>query len=195
MGFWDFLEENEEPSGSFESGGGKIELIPDGTSLLAVIDEAKWDRDRDGNRYISLRWSVLAPEELKNRKVYQKIWAADPKPNTKPDKIEAARDKAQRMFSAIDFNAGGKHREKRIEPTDESMMMYLTNKPMVIKVLVWELEDRSTGSVSRGNWVGAVDPKEKPVSTKEDIDAGAAQMAKAAQKATKSRELDDEIPF
>lgn len=198
MGFWDFAEEQDkEISGSFESGGGKIELIPDGTSLLAVIDEAKWDKDQNENRYISLRWSVLAPEELKNRKVFQKIWAADPKPGTKPEKVDAAKDKAKRMFAAIDFNSGGKHIEKRIDPTDESMTMYLTNKPMVIKVFVWEMEDRQNGGMMRGNWVGAVDPKTKPVSTKEEVEAGAAKLASSQSKSSGggSRDLGDDIPF
>ncbi len=57
MSFWNI----EESTGEFESGGGDIKPIPADTSCLASIDEAKWDRDRDNNEYISLRWTVLMP--------------------------------------------------------------------------------------------------------------------------------------
>ena len=70
MSFWDI---NEEVSDKFEiSGGDGFSVIPANTQCLAVIDECKWDQDREGNRYISLRWSVLAPAEYKNRKLFQK---------------------------------------------------------------------------------------------------------------------------
>lgn len=201
MSFWnlsDGEDVKEQTTGEFDQGGGRMEVIPDGTSVLAAIDEAKWDRNLDQDRYISLRWTVLAPEEYKNRKIFQKLWVADPKPGVKPDKVEQARDKAKRMLGAIDLNAGGKHMEKRIDPTDESMSMYLTNKPMVIKVMVWEMEDRSTGKINQGNWVGAVAPKSAPQSSPEEIAKAQAKMAsqpKAQGGGSSRRELDDEIPF
>lgn len=184
-------------SGEFDAGGGRMELIPHDTSVLAMIDEAKWDRTQNNERFISLRWTILAPEEFKNRKIYQKLWLADAKPGVKPEKVEATRDKAKRMFAAIDFNAGNKHVEKRIDPTDESMTMYLTNKPMVLKILVWEIPDRMTGDMARGNWIGAVSPKTSPQSSSEDIAKAQAKQAQQKAQSAPSRNaaLDDEIPF
>lgn len=198
MSFWDLSDGDdakETTTGAFDAGGGRIEIIPDGTSVLALIDEAKIDRTPNGERYVSLRWTVMAPEELKNRKVFQKIWCLDADPRAKD--ADKKRDKAKRMLAAIDLNAGGKLLAKNEAPSDESLTLYLTNKPMVIRVMVWEMEDRATGNINRGNWVGAVSPKASPVSSSEEIAAGAAKMADAPKKSGGSsrRELDDEIPF
>ena len=57
----------------YEIAGGNMEPIPDGSTVLAMIDEAKWEQKVDPNvgivEYISLRWTVIAPDEFKNRKV------------------------------------------------------------------------------------------------------------------------------
>lgn len=149
--FWNF----EQPAnGEFEMGGGDIQPIPADTSCLAAIDEAKWD-EKDGARYISLRWNVLQPAEYKNRKVYQKLWVADPDPKAKD--AEKKREKAKRMLAAIDTNAGGKLRAAGVEPTETSLGIALINKPMVIKVMQWKIEDGAETKV--GNWIGAVSAK------------------------------------
>lgn len=207
MSFWN-LSDGEDvktnTTGEFEQGGGRMEVIPDNTSVLAAIDEAKWDRTQDQDRYISLRWTVLAPEEFKNRKIFQKVWVLDPKPNTKPEKVDQVRDKAKRMLAAIDMNAGGKLLAKGEMPTDESLTACLTNKPMVIKVMVWEMPDRQTGGTAQGNWVGAVSPKSSPVSSQEEIEKNAAAMAKRSPatgggmgggRGGSRSDMDDEIPF
>jgi hypothetical protein len=181
MSFWNLSDGEDVKSnttGEFDQGGGRMEVIPDNTSVLAAIDEAKWDRTQDQDRFISLRWTVLAPEEFKNRKIFQKVWVLDPKPNTKPEKVDQVRDKAKRMLAAIDMNAGGKLLAKGEMPTDESLTACLTNKPMVIKVMVWEMPDRQNGGTAQGNWVGAVSPKSSPVSSQEEIEKNAAAMAK-----------------
>jgi len=148
--FWNF----EQPAnGEFEMGGGDIQLIPADTSCLASVDEAKWD-EKDGARYISLRWNILQPTEYKNRKVYQKLWVADADPLAKD--AEKKREKAKRMLAAIDLNAGGKLRAAGVEPTDESLGKALVDKPMVIKVMQWK--DRET-NMPKGNWIGAVSAK------------------------------------
>jgi hypothetical protein len=153
MSFWNI----EESTGEFESGGGDIKPIPADTSCLASIDEAKWDRDRDNNEYISLRWTVLMPAEYKNRKVFQKLWVKDPDPRAKD--AAAKKQKAMRMLAAIDFNAGGKLKAAGVEPTDESLGACLSDKPMIIKVMEWKIEDNATGEIKTGNWIGAVSPK------------------------------------
>lgn len=199
MSFWN-LSDGEDvkniASGEFDQGGGRMEVIPDNTSVLAAIDEAKWDRTQNNERYISLRWTVLAPEEFKNRKIFQKVWVTDPKPNTKPEKVDQARDKAKRMLGAIDTNAGGKLLKGEM-PTDESLTSCLTNKPMVVRVMVWEMPDRETGGMAQGNWVGAVSPRSNPISSSEEIEKSAAAMAKrqTSTGGNSRRDLDDEIPF
>lgn len=198
MSFWklsDGEEANTGTSGEFDLGGGRMEVIPDNTSVLAAIDEAKWDRNMDQDRFISLRWTILAPEEFKNRKIFQKLWVLDAKPNTKPEKVEQTRDKAKRMLAAIDTNAGGKLLAKGEMPTDESLTSCLTNKPMVIKIMVWEMPDRTNGGTAQGNWVGAVSPKSSPVTPVEDIVKAQAKMASQPKAQNSRRELDDEIPF
>ena len=196
MSFWNLSDGEDVKSnsnGEFDAGGGRIEVIPDGTSVLAAIDEAKWERTQDQDRYISLRWTVLAPEEFKNRKVFQKLWVLDDEPRAKDPAKK--RDKAKRMLAAIDTNAGGKLLARNEMPTDESLTSCLTNKPMVVRVMVWEMEDRSTGKINQGNWIGAVSPKSSPVSSPEEIAKNAAASQPRQQAQRSSREMDDEIPF
>jgi hypothetical protein len=143
----------------FEIPSGNLDPIPDGSTVLALIDEAKWD-EKDGAAFVSLRWSVLAPDEFKNRKVFQKLWVMDDDPMAKSsDAAAKKRDKARRMLSAIDANAGGKL-VKSGAPTDDTMTQHLTNKPMVIKCMEWSMPDReSPGEFIRGNWIAAVGQK------------------------------------
>lgn len=201
--FWN-LSDGEDvstsSSGEFDAGGGNLEPIPPETSVLAAIDEAKWDKDQQGNRYISLRWTVLQPEEFDNRKIFQKLWVLDADPRAKADKVAAKRDKAKKMLGAIDTNAGGKLLARPVMPTDESLTSCLTNKPMVVKVMLWAMRDSMTGDMARGNWIGAVAPKGSDLSTSEQIERSKAEMAHAhnnssSQAAKNNRVSDDEIPF
>ncbi len=191
-------------SGEFDAGGGLMEVIPDGTSVLACIDEAKWDRTPGLQDIISLRWTVLAPEEFKNRKIFQKLWVADDDPRAK-DPVKK-RDKAKRMLAAIDTNAGGKLLAKGATPTDETLTFCLTNKPMVVKVMVWEMKNPQTGEMGQGNWIGAVAPKSSPQSSPEEIAKNQAAMEKRQPSRASGggasggggmsrRDMDDEIPF
>lgn len=187
---------SDKTDGSFDAGGGNMQPIPPETSVLAAIDEAKWDKDQSGNRFISLRWSVLQPEEFENRKVFQKLWVLDDEPKAKDPAKK--RDKAKLMLGAIDMNAGGKLLAKPVLPTDEAMTLHLTNKPMIIKVMVWIMKDAMTGDVSRGNWVGAVSSRQSgKVSTPEEIEKGKSTMASMEKPSSSGggRTLDDEIPF
>jgi hypothetical protein len=151
MSFW-LNEENtqEENLGMFEMGGGEIAPIPNKTQVLAFIDEIKWE-EYQGDSYISARWNVIKPEEYKNRKIFQKIRVND-------EKDEKAA-KAKRMLMAIDYNAKGGLAASGKEPTTELMQSKLTNKPMVIMLQVWSIEDKESGEMKRGNWISAVSPK------------------------------------
>jgi hypothetical protein len=151
MSFWDFQDGDEAVTGTFEVGGGNMEPIPNDTTCVAIVDEAKWDKDQAGNRLISLRWSVLAPDDYKNRKVFHKLWVQDDKPEHKDPAKK--RDKDKRLLAAIDFNAGGKLMASGKAPTDDALGMALMNKPMSIKVMLWEIDGKT------GNWISAVGPR------------------------------------
>jgi hypothetical protein len=192
MSFWDLSDGESAATGEkeYEQESGNLSPIPDGSSVLAIIDEAKWQetRDRDAE-FISLRWSVMEPAEYANRKVFQKLWVTDDDPNAKDaDKAAKKRDKAKKMLAAIDANCGGKLSKKAGRPSDDDLALALTNRPMIIKCMVWEMKG-SDGTMNSGNWIAAVSPKAKGV----DVKA-------AKEPARKSSPIvddidDDDIPF
>jgi len=156
MSFWNLSDNtqitNEEKAGTFDSSGGDFELIPAGTQLKACIDDAAWE-DYESDFFINLTWSVLEGE-FENRKVFQKVRVRDNDPKK--------RDKALRMLAAIDANAGGKLIASGAEPDDNALQAALVNKPMIIKVDIWEYNDR------KGNWVQKV----APIASTLDLDKG-----------------------
>jgi len=186
MGFWDLSDGESANTGEkeYEQETGNLSPIPDGSSVLALIYEAKWNETRDEQaEHISLRWSVIEPAEFANRKVSQKLWVTDDDPNVKDAaKMEKKRDKAKRMLAAIDANCGGKLAKKAARPTDDDLALALTNRPMIIKCMVWEMGDNS------GNWIAAVSPKSKGVSMAET-------KAPAKKAAPVSDVDDDDVPF
>lgn len=198
MSFWDLDDGTSAATGEkeYEQPTGNLSPIPDGSNVLAVVDDAKWDMTREQDaEFISLRWSVIEPAEYANRKIFQKLWVSDDDPNAKDaDKAKAKRDKAKRMLAAIDANCGGKLAKTPRKPTADDLALALTNKPMVIKCMVWEMTDRD-GKSNSGNWISAVFSKAKGVSV-----AAAAAPAKAARKPEPARSFadnldDDEVPF
>ena len=156
MSFWNTSDNTViDTSGSFESGGGDIELIPAKTQVKAAIDEAKWD-DYQGDEYISLRWTVLAPAEFKNRKIFQKVRVED------EDTKKA--DKAKKMLGAVASNAGGGLLKLTAAPTDADLQQHLLNKPMALLIQVWKMK-REDGTEGTGNWISAVSPLKKAANT------------------------------
>lgn len=128
-------------TGTAEMGGGNIEPIPDGTKVKAIITEAKWD-SYEGNRYIKLRWDVV-DGLYKKRVIFQKVKVLDDD--------DAKADRQRTMLAAIDANAGGKLAAlDKDEPSDVDLSGSLCNKLMVVRVAVWEINDKS------GNWISAV---------------------------------------
>ena len=169
MSFWDLSDGQTaaDTSKEYEIPGGSMEPIPNNSDVLAIIDQAKWaNKDKDDKNspaYIELRWSVMAPEAVKGRKVFHKLWVTDFDPNAKDDtKAKAKRDKARRMLAAIDANAGGNLTRTGEQPTDETLTLHLSNKPMVVKLMVWSMTT-SDGTDMAGNWVSAVSPSDKPL--------------------------------
>lgn len=151
MSFWTTSDNQEiKPTSTFESGGGNS-VIPDNTTCLAMIDEAAL-ASYEENTYIKLRWQVLEPVAYKGRKVFQKVKVFDTDPKVS--------DKAKKMLAAIDANAGGKLAQSNEAPSDISLAKALLSKPMLIKVMVWEMNDRT------GNWVSMVSPRTTTTATK-----------------------------
>lgn len=194
MSFWDLSDGGsaKDTGDNYEVPGGNLQPIPADSDVLAVIDESKW-AEKNGDEYLSLRWSVVAPDEYKNRKVFHKLWVTDLEPEALKkgeDKAEEKRNKARRMLAAIDANAGGRLARKDGKPSDDDLAMHLCNKPMIIKCMVWAIDDRKTGETITGNWVAAVAPKAKGIDVKAQAAAPARKSGGAA-----SRVDDDEIPF
>jgi len=165
MSFWQLSDGGSatETGAAYEIEGGSITPIPDDTSLLAMIDEANWKTTQGGDEYINLRWTVVTPDEYKNRKIFQKLWVTDDDPNAKD--AGKKRDKARRMLAAIDANAGGKLSQKAGKPSDDDLARALTQKLMTIKVKSWSMDDnQNPGAKIEGNWICAVSAKSKVAS-------------------------------
>jgi len=162
MSFWDLSDGQtaKDTGGSYEVPGGTMEPIPAGSSVLAMIDEIKWDKKQNTfEEFISARWTVLAPEQYKNRKVFHKLWVTDLDPAAKDqDAAIKKRDKARKMLAAIDANAGGKLTAKQGIPSSDDLL-HLSNKPMVVTMMVYSMPDTRNGGMMHGNWVSAVAPK------------------------------------
>jgi uncharacterized protein YdaU (DUF1376 family) len=196
MSFWNLEDGTSAADTGTEyeiPGGGNLEPIPSDSNVLAIIDEAKWDEKNDA-KFISLRWTVLAPDEYKNRKIFHKLWVLDDDPNAKDkEAAKKKRDKAKRMLGAIDANAGGNLAKAAQMPSDSALQQHLMNKPMIIKCMIYEMPDRENpGEKIKGNWIAAVAPASKGVDVKA---APPAKPKAAAQAAAGSFDMDDEIPF
>ena len=195
MSFWDLSDGQTaaDTPKEYEIPGGSMEPIPNNSDVLAIVDQAKW-AEKDGAAYVELRWSVAAPEAVKNRKVFHKLWVTDLDPNAKDEaKGKAKRDKARRMLASIDANAGGNLTRTGEAPTDETLTMHLCNKPMVIKVMVWSMKG-GDGTDMAGNWVSAVSPSDKPLQiSSEPLPKTSA--APAPYQGGNSDVGGDEIPF
>lgn len=163
-----------QSDGNFEIGGSS-ELIPEGTKVRACITEAGW-KEYQGARYINLRWDVV-DGEFKKRVIFHKIRVEEDDPKK--------RDRALMMLAAIDANCGGKLAQIDGEPSDMDLTKALANKPVVIRLGVWEKEGKS------GNWVQAVEGSaKKPAASKP------ASSAPAKKEPETKEDLDDvDIPF
>ena len=195
MGFWNLSdgEDAAKTGAEYEIPGGNMDPIPAGSSVLAMIDEAKWDHTQnDAEEYISLRWTVLAPEEYKNRKVFHKLWVTDHDPNAKDHaKAVAKTDKARKMLAAIDANAGGRLTAKDAKPSSDDLAMALQDKPMVITLGLWDMAGNT------GNWVMAVAPKNKElkIGDKAPAKAGGNRSSGSSGGGYSRQDDDSEIPF
>lgn len=175
MSFWDLNDGSEiEKTDNYEIGGGDIIPIPNNTNCIGAIEEAKWDEYED-DRYISLKWRVMKPDQYSNRVIYQKVKVFGMESDKDP---KATADKAKRMLAAIDGNAGGKLMKVTGEPTDTDLMACLVGKVMAIKVMLWKMT--RDGEEKTGNWIGAVSPSKAKVE---------------APQASANNDIDENLPF
>jgi len=174
-GFWNTSENKPvQASNDFEVTTA-LEPIPSNELLRSIITEAKW-AEYQGDEYINARWDVIEGE-YKGRVLFQKIRVKDAS--------DKKRDKAIQMLAAIDANAGGKLMSSGKEPTDVAMMQHLCNKPMVIRVRIWSMEDEVTKEVRTGNWIDGVF----------SASGSAPVKKKAAPASALSTDFDDDIGF
>jgi len=84
MSYWDISDGSSaiDTGTEYEVAGGNF-IIPDGSAVLAMPDEAKWEKDFTNNEYVQIRWVVLKPEQFANQKVFQKLWIEDDDPKAK----------------------------------------------------------------------------------------------------------------
>lgn len=179
----------EDVSTSYEVASGSFEAFPGGTKLLAMVTDAEWRvNEQSGLENLSLTWTVVKPEEVANRKVFQALWLTDLQPEAKDP--EKKRDKARRMFAAIDANAGGKLARKPGKPDAEAILIALANKQMVIRLGEYEGKTRDGGTVQR-NYVQAVGPKTEETYLPQPTRRAPSRTAVSSV----VRIDDDEIPF
>jgi len=172
--FWDLSDDtsaSDKPQTEYEIPGGFSEPIPNNSDCLSIIKAVKWASKKDAQeKYVEIQWQVIEPREYTNRTVFQKLWVADLDPSAKSEaKGKEKRDKARKMLATIDTNAKGKLLASSDEPTDDSLAMALVDARCVIKVMLWEIDDRSTGETIRGNWVSAVKGRDAETSTGEPL--------------------------
>lgn len=168
-------------------GGGSIEPMPEGTSVLAFPKKAEWAKTQDGNaEYVNIQWSVMKPEQFANRVVFHKLWVADLDPSVSDlEKAKKKRDRNLNMFATIDANAGGRLARINSKPTNEELAAALTGKTMVIGLGVWETNDGKSG-----NWVRSVSDKSA------ELKVGTAKPAqKAASSGNTAALIGDDLPF
>lgn len=162
-----------QSDGNMEMGGGSLDPIPNDTNVLAMITDSR-SVTYEGETYISNTWTILAPAEYKNRKIFQKLRVYDSDP--------AKKDKALRMLAAIDANCGGKLVSSGLEPTNHLLSSSILQKPMVCNLQIWEINGKT------GNWISAVSPRKK------DQEQNSAAPKPAAVSAANNLD-DDDIPF
>lgn len=152
MSFWNINGQNAlqtmQNNGSFEQTT-EMKPIPDNTKVIAVVEEAKYDTAKVfgteiEHEILSLRWKVIEGE-YKNRVIFQKLHCL---PGSDQDK----REKAIAMLLAIDFNAGGKIAALQRDPTEIDFATAFNMRPMILRLRVWETEDKSKS----GNWIDGV---------------------------------------
>lgn len=189
MSFWDNTEVNTEAKAA-SFGGSDFEAFPNGTVLKAYIDEASVKTFTDGTRVVQLRWTVLEPDNAKNRKVFHPIKCFDLIAEKKDP--EAYLKGQRNQLGTIAAMAGCFDRLKAAGEPNDMVLQGLLSKPMFITLGVWKGKDRKTGEDKSGNWVRGVALAGTPHVPNVVASGGQRPSASAPVAAAT---FDDEIPF
>lgn len=161
MSFWDQSSGKKTEATTELDQDTSMPPIPAGTCVKCAITEAKWD-EYEGVRNINIKWEVI-DGEYKGRVIFHKVKVCDEK--------ATKRDKAIEMLAAIDMICSqGALMSSGEEPTDMSLMRHLSNKPVVIRLQVWDFNDK-TGNWVDGVWAGnGPTAKAAPAAATKDVD-------------------------
>jgi hypothetical protein len=196
MSFWQkSTGEIVTPQDSFESKGGSMEPIPEKTVLTVIVSEIKWT-EWEGEHYINARYDVV-DGNYKGRVQFDKLRVYG---------TDKQKDRALEKLAVLDGLSGGQLQRLPGEPTDMDLQA-VTNRPLEIRVMVWEVVDKVTGEKKTGNWVqaigklGALSGSSKPAPQQQAAQQAPQQQAYVLQQAqdrmphVNNNQFDDDIPF
>lgn len=187
--------ETAQASESFEVEGGSNYVFADGSTVMTMIDDAKWQSFDGGERFINLRFSVVAPAtdangvKIANRKLFARLYPIDGDRKNKGDKAPQKRDRDLKMLLAIDANVYGKLAKIDGEPSDSDLQSSLMGKPFVSKWGAYEMGDR------KGNWLMGVFNATKELSVSGGDSAPVQQKPESSGGLSQGTAFDDDIPF
>jgi len=168
MSFWQLStgESAVSDSKEYSAGGGDFDVIPKGTSVLVMVEEAAWKPGYQvEEEFVNLKVRVLKPEGYANRVLFFKLWIGDLDPSVKePAKALTKRDKHRMMIIAIDNNAKGKLSKLTASPTNEQLALALTGAQFVATLGVWDKDDGNGKKIPGGNWLMSAASKTAEVS-------------------------------
>lgn len=181
----DYWGEMPESTGEYEQKGGGT-LIPEGTRVLATIEEIKTQTfDGSTHESLNLKWRVEEPEEYNNRVFYQtiRINGSDPFGQYYDESKQEKQIKdAFAMLSAIDKNSGGNIMKLMRKPTDAELSQFMVAAKMWVLLGVYNNKQLVRG-----------------VSAFKDIDAPSKQAVNATSPKTPANQVGaddvDDIPF
>lgn len=181
----DYWGEMPESTGDYEQKGGGT-LIPEGTRVLATIEEIKTQTfDGSIHESLNLKWRVEEPEEYNNKVFYQTIRINGSDPFSQyydESKQEKQIKDAFAMLSAIDKNAGGNIMKLMRKPTDAELSQFMVAAKMWVLLGVYNNKQLVRG-----------------VSAFRSIDEPSKQAANATAPKTPANQvgtdMEDDIPF
>jgi len=200
MSFWQLStgESAVTDSKEYSAGGGDFDVIPKGTSVLVMIEDASWKQGYQvEEEFVNLKVRVLKAEGYANRVLFFKLWIGDLDPGVKTNgsfdqaKALTKRDKHRLMIIAIDNNAKGKLAKLTGSPTNEQLALALTGAQFVATLGVWDKEDPNNPDkkIPGGNWLMSAKPKTA------EISPGPAPKVAKRQPQGFVDDLDDDVPF
>jgi len=197
MSFWTLDDGSSAVSDDkeFSAGGGDFDVIPKGTNVLVMVEDAIWKEGYQiSEEFVNLKVRVMKPEGYANRVLFFKLWIDELDPGVKTNgafdrgKAVTKRDKHKRMLMAIDANAKGKLAKLQERPTNDHLGVALVGAQFVATLGVWDKEEDGK-KVPGGNWLMASKPRSSEVSP------GPVTKAQPKKPAFADDDLDDSVPF